>query len=196
MKTLMKHVELTDSYTDGVYAPLRDGTYMRIRTARPTDWHAVYDFGDALGRESVYRRFHGVPKHPGRLLANATCTPVPDGDPPSRATLLALLDGRIVGLAEWIRTHDPHDAEVALAVGDDHRLRGVASLLAVHLREHALAHGIRTFSALIQGDNHALARLLTALGVPDKRAWQDGSCILSIDLHATPTRQAPPPLPE
>jgi succinyl-CoA synthetase alpha subunit/GNAT superfamily N-acetyltransferase len=182
----MIHSAVIDPYTAGLYALLGDGTCLRIRAARPGDWRAVHGFGQALGSESVYRRFHGHPKHPGRLLANAVCTPDLGTDPPARGSLLALLDQRIVGLAQWLREQDPDTAEIALAVADDQRRRGIALLLAEHLRAHAALHGVHRLTALVQGDNHALFTLVDALGIQAGRTWQDDAYVLSVDPDATP----------
>src|ERR1700738_2449391 len=98
------------------YALLTDGTCVQIRAAGPADWQAVYDFAAALGRESVYRRFFGFPRDPGKSVGGAGCPPVPDEVPAARGALLALLGDRVVGLAEWIRADHSDEAELAFAV--------------------------------------------------------------------------------
>jgi GNAT superfamily N-acetyltransferase len=181
-------------YASGVPVLLRDGACVCIREAAPEDWSALRAFGDGLGRESVYRRFHCLPKHPGRVLANAVCAPGRGMAPPERGTLLAVLGERIVGVVQWLREQGRGEAEVALVVADDARRRGIAGLLLKHARIHAESHGVRRLNGLVQGDNRALFSLVSALGVRPAHARRDGVCTLTFDLKGQP-RTSPRPTP-
>ena len=166
----------------GSVALLTDGSHVRIRPAVPGDWQVVHDFAEALGRESVYRRFFGFPRRPGKIIADAVCAPVPPGAPPTHGALLALVGTRMVGLAEWHRVGRAGEAEIAFAVSDDLQGRGVATLLAEHLLDAALAVGLRRLIAVTQSDNRAMLDVFTALGVPTRPTWDEGTWLLSIDL--------------
>jgi acyl-CoA synthetase (NDP forming)/GNAT superfamily N-acetyltransferase len=168
------------------YALLTDGACVQIRAAVPGDWQAVHDFATALERESVYRRFFGFPKYPGKIIADAVCAPGPVGVPASRGALLALLDDRIVGLAEWIRAERPEEAELAFAVADGLHGHGVATLLAEHLLDVARRVGVRRFVAVTQADNRAMLNVFASLGIEAKRVWDEGTWSLSIDLELGP----------
>jgi len=166
----------------GSVALLTDGSHVRIRPAVPGDWQVVHDFAEALGRESVYRRFFGFPRQPGKIIADAVCAPVPPGAPTTHGALLALVGARMVGLAEWHRTGRAGEAEIAFAVSDDLHGRGVATLLAEHLLDAALAVGLRRLIAVTQSDNRAMLDVFTALGVPTRPTWDEGTWLLTIDL--------------
>jgi acyl-CoA synthetase (NDP forming)/GNAT superfamily N-acetyltransferase len=168
------------------YALLTDGTCVQIRAAGPTDWQAVYDFAAALRRESVYRRFFGFPRDPGKSVAGAVCAPVPDEVPAARGALLALLGDRVVGLAEWIRADHPDEAELAFAVEDGLHGHGVATLLTEHLLDLARRVGLRRFVAITQADNRAMLNVFASLGIAVERVWDEGTCLLSIDLEPGP----------
>jgi acyl-CoA synthetase (NDP forming)/GNAT superfamily N-acetyltransferase len=170
----------------GSYALLTDGACVQIRAAGAEDWQAVHDFGAALERESVYRRFFGFPKYPGKTIADAVCAPVPDTVPAARGALLALLGERVVGLAEWIRADDPDEAELAFAVEDGLHGHGVATLLAEHLLDVARRVGLRRFVAITQADNRAMLNVFASLGIAAKRVWDEGTWSLSIDLELGP----------
>ncbi|HWG26604.1 GNAT family N-acetyltransferase [Actinospica sp.] len=167
------------------YALLTDGRAVRLRSATPADWQAVHDFAATLGPDSVYRRFFGSPRDPGVILADLVCAPQPEHGPPTHGGLLAVLDGEIVGLADWYRAADDRtdEAEMAFAVSDGLQGKGVATLLAEHLMIAAERARIRLLHAITQGDNRDMLGVFIALGVPVRRNWSDGVCTLTIDLE-------------
>ena len=171
------------------YALLTDGRCVLIRSATPNDWQAVHDFAAGLGRTSVYRRFFGYVNHPGKLMADAACAPAPEGMPKPRGALLGLLDGAVAGLAEWIRGADPQEAEIAFAVADRLQGHGMATLLAEHLLDEAAQVGIRRFSAITQAENRAMIEVFTALGLPVRREWDDGTLVVSVPLDLHPAER-------
>lgn len=165
------------------YALLADGRCVRLRAAVPEDWVLVHDFVESLGPDSLYRRFFGAPGDPGKRLADAVCAPVLDhGAGPTHGALLALLEGEVIGLADWYRVTRTTTAEVAFAVADRLHGRGVATLLAEHLLLAAERAGLRRLVAVTQGDNRTMLGVFVALGVPVSRDWEGGDCVLTIDL--------------
>ena len=172
-----------DAEIGGSYALLTDGRCVQIRAAEPGDWQAVHDFAAALGRSTIYRRFFGFPKHPGALLADAVCAPVAAGQPKRRSALLALFDGAVVGLAEWIRGADPQEAEIAFAVADRLQGHGVATLLAEHLLDDADRAGIHRLTAITQAENRAMLDVFAALGIPVRKDWDHGTWTVNADLQ-------------
>ena len=164
------------------YALLTDGRAVRLRSAAPGDWRAVHDFAATLGPDSLYRRFFGAPSDPGTMLADLVCAPQPEHGGPTHGGLLAILDGEVVGLAEWYRAGESDQAEVAFAVSDALHGHGVATLLAEHLMIAAERARIRRLLAVTQGDNRDMLGVFVALGVPVERDWDGGVCTLTIDL--------------
>lgn len=179
-----------DVGSGGSYALLTDGSCVLIRAAVPEDWQAVHDFAAGLGRESVYRRFFGYPKYPGKLVADAVCSPVPGVSPRPRGALVALLDGAVVGVVEWFRSEDPQQAEIAFAVADRLHGRGVATLLAEHLLDEADRAGILRFTAVTQAENRALLDVFAMLGIPVRKAYDAGTWLLTVDLDLPASQQA------
>jgi acyl-CoA synthetase (NDP forming)/GNAT superfamily N-acetyltransferase len=164
------------------YALLTDGRAVRLRSVTPADWQAVHDLVDALGPDSLYRRFFGAPSDPGAMLADLVCAPQPEHGPATHGGLLAILDGQAVGLAEWYRAGPGEQAEIAFAVSDALHGRGIATLLAEHLMTATERAGIRRLVAVTQGDNRDMLGVFISLGVPVERDWADGVCTLTIDL--------------
>ncbi|HEU5355093.1 MAG TPA: GNAT family N-acetyltransferase [Actinocrinis sp.] len=178
-----------DAEIAGSFALLTDGRCVQIRAAQPSDWQAVHDFAAALGRASIYRRFFGYPKRPGKLLADAVCAPPAVREPRSRGSLLALLDGTVVGLAEWIRGKDPQEAEIAFAVADRLQGHGVATLLAEHLLDEANSAGIRRLTAITQAENRAMLDVFATLGIPVRKDWDHGTWTVNADLQLDAAEQ-------
>ena len=178
-----------DAEIAGSFALLTDGRCVQIRAAQPSDWQAVHDFAAALGRASIYRRFFGYPKRPGKLLADAVCAPPAVREPRSRGSLLALLDGTVVGLAEWIRGKDPQEAEIAFAVADRLQGHGVATLLAEHLLDDANSAGIRRLTAITQAENRAMLDVFATLGIPVRKDWDHGTWTVNADLQLDAAEQ-------
>ena len=182
------------------YALLADGRHVRLRSVTPGDWQAVHDFAATLGPDSLYRRFFGAPSDPGGTLADLVCAPPTEHGPPAHGGLLALLDGAVVGLAEWYRTGkgwksgegepEADEAEIAFAVSDALHGHGVATLLAEHLLIAAERAGISRLLAVTQGDNRTMLGVFVALGVPVERDWSDGVCTLTIELTLDPAARA------
>jgi GNAT superfamily N-acetyltransferase len=164
------------------YALLTDGRAVRLRSVSPADWRAVHDFAATLGPDSLYRRFFGAPGDPGTMLADLVCAPQPEHGPVTHGGLLAILDGQVVGLAEWYREGETDQAEVAFAVSDALHGHGIATLLAEHLMIAAERARIRRLLAVTQGDNRDMLGVFIALGVPVERDWDGGVCTLTIDL--------------
>lgn len=159
------------------YALLTDGRCVRVRSVTPADWQMVYDLAATLGPESLYRRFFSMPRRPAELLANALCAPHAGQHPAPGGALVALLEGRAVGLAEWYRTADPAEAEIAFETSDVLQGHGVATLLAEHLMLAAERAGIKVLTAITQGGN----RRMLQVWVPKTLAsWAFGSSGLAI----------------
>jgi acyl-CoA synthetase (NDP forming)/GNAT superfamily N-acetyltransferase len=172
------------------YALLTDGACVQIRQAGPADWQAVHDFAEALSRESIYRRYFAFRSHPGKMVADAVCAPVPDGATPPRGALLALLDDAVAGAAEWFRGEDPTEAEIAFETADDLHGHGVATLLAEHLLDEAERAGIHRLTAQTQFENRAMLGVFAALGVPVERDLSYGVWSLTVDLDLSAAQRA------
>ena len=74
-------------------------------------------------------------------------------------------DGRALGVARYVRdTEDPELAEIAVAVVDDWKGRGLGTALVTRLLERARDEGIHRFTALVAVENDVMVNLLHDLG--------------------------------
>ncbi|MFN3285621.1 MAG: GNAT family N-acetyltransferase [bacterium] len=148
---------------------LRDGTAVRVRTARPQDEDALLAFYRGLSEQSlVYRFFTRISNaalvdQVRRLLYNprAVHLVVTFGDPP-----------RVVAHGLYALA-DSDRAEVAFAVADEFQGRGVGTLLLGQLAEVAARQGIRLFEASVLPTNHRMLEVFRESGFP-------------VEVHAEP----------
>ena len=124
-----------------------------IRPLRNGESEAVQAVFDALGPRSRLLRFGGAKAvlTPGdlRLLS------LVDGD---HHVLVALANGRPIGIARLVR--DGEEADVAFAVADEWQHRGVGSVLADCLAADARAAGIVRLRATMQAETRASLQLM------------------------------------
>ena len=132
-----------------------------VRALRDGEEDLVQQVFDGMSAEARFLRFHApVP----RLLAGVRAS-LARRVPGEREPVVALVDGRAVGLGHWVR--DPADrgrAELSVAVTDDVRGRGVGRGLARALAVSAAASGVRRFECHLHSENRALRDRLRATG--------------------------------
>jgi predicted CoA-binding protein/GNAT superfamily N-acetyltransferase len=148
---------------------LRDGTALRVRTARPQDEEALVSFYRGLSEQSLVYRFFtrisdsALVDQVRRLLYNprAVNLVATFGDPP-----------RVVAHGLYALA-DSDRAEVAFAVADELQGRGVGTLLLGQLAEVAAKQGIRVFEASVLPTNHRMLEVFRESGFP-------------VEVHAEP----------
>ena len=132
-----------------------------------------------LSPETVYRRFHSPivrpeQARPERLL---------DIDHHDREAVVAVVDGEIVGVARYARWRDTDKADLAVVVADDWQRQGVATRMLSGLADLALAAGIETFTATVQGDNQRALGLLRRFRPFQQATCSQGECELVLPVR-------------
>ncbi len=101
-------------------------------------------------------------------------------------------DGATVGIARYLRIGRSMSAEIAVAVADAWRGRGIASMLLERVTTRARSVGIEQFIAICLASNHTVIRLLSRLGPTTVGPSDAGVVELRIDLTSTrPNRSSP-----
>ena len=136
-------------------------TDVRIRPIEASDRDALEAFYAALSEESRATRFLGAVAGIGDVQAAYFCTP----DHAHREGLVAVRAGQIVGHV-CIEPDGPSCAEVAVAVADSLRGRGLGRRLVDEAVNWARADGYAELSATMLAGNVPIQRLLRSLGVP------------------------------
>src|ERR1700751_2652872 len=152
--------------TGRVYALLADGTTVEIREVGPGDFDAIKAMHEAMAPDNIYLRFFSYSRRSAEIEAGRICH-----DPaPGNAALLALSDGKLVGVASYagLAGH-PGQAEVAFAVADHMHHKGIATLLLEHLVSLARSRQITEFTAETLTENTAMLKVFADAGLPVQR---------------------------
>ena len=140
---------------------LRDGSAIVVRPLATGDVAAIASWFDGLGPETRHARFLGGVA----VLDERTRTLLAQVDHRDHEALTAVTpDGAVVGIARYIRLQQSSTAEVAVAVADHWRGRGIATLLLAQIAARARAAGIGCLTALCLASNTAVLGLLSRLG--------------------------------
>jgi GNAT superfamily N-acetyltransferase len=155
---------------EGIWEADLDGVRVEIRPAAPQDAEAVRAFFEGLSEDTRWLRYHS----PIPIVRSWMVDAVVRTDHTKRAALLAIHDGRIVGVAEWGReTPDENIAHTAVVVDDSFRRKGVAAELMRHLAADAREHGIEAFEASVLQVNRPTIGLIQHVA-PQRTTTFDG----------------------
>ncbi|HEX8780800.1 MAG TPA: GNAT family N-acetyltransferase, partial [Nocardioides sp.] len=159
---------------------LADGRIASIRPMRDDDGPALMALHDDVDSESLRLRFFVG----NRLAAHRYVDHLTGHTGDTVATLVSLVDGRLVGLASAERT-DPESAEVAFLIADSERGRGLGSLLLEHLAARCRDVGIRRFVAEVLPENAAMIRVFRDAGFEVTRSTRDGVVHVAMSTEAS-----------
>jgi len=139
---------------------LSDGTRLLIRPIRPDDKTELQRGLSRLSVETIHKRF--LTAKP-RLSATELryLTEVDGVDHIALVAIELTWPHRLVAVARAVRLPDrPDTAEWAIVVADPYQGKRLGSRLVSELAAAARRQGIRRFTAVMQHDNVAVARLL------------------------------------
>ncbi|HEX3514493.1 MAG TPA: GNAT family N-acetyltransferase [Trebonia sp.] len=182
VKTGLEEEQMSEPVTGSasVYALLADGRTVEIRPAAAADFAAVKAMHEAMSPSNAYLRFFSL----SRLAAEQEARRVTREPGPDHAALLAVFDGKVVGLAsfEVARHGAGRTAEVAFAVADTMHHRGIATLLLEHLVSLARARQLEAFNAETLQENTGMLGVFSDAGLPVVSKREDGVVSITIPL--------------
>jgi RimJ/RimL family protein N-acetyltransferase len=158
---------------------LRGGSTVVVRSLAADDEAAIASWFAGLGPETRYARFFAWLERLDRRTQSELAR-VDHFDHEAVAALAP--DGTTVGIARYIRTAERGTGEVAVAVADEWRGLGVATLLLERIAARARDAGIDCFTATCLATNHTVIRLLSRLGATTIAPPEAGIVELRIDL--------------
>lgn len=165
---------------------------VRVRAIDPADQAALQSFYAGLSEESRRTRFFGPTTGIGAPQSSWFCTP----DHDHREGFVAVEASatgpdRLVGHV-CLEPDGPGSAEVAVAVADDLRGRGIGRRLVERAVAWARMEGLEVLTATMLAGNPAIQRLLTNLGLPStSRPIGAGVVEIRLDLGSRSTRPDP-----
>jgi GNAT superfamily N-acetyltransferase len=161
---------------------LRDGSGLVIRPIRPDDKSAIAAGFERMSPESRFRRFFA----PLERLSERDLAYLTELDHHDHEAVIGFGagTGEPVGVARYIRSDVPTEAEVAVSVVDDWHGRGAATALLERLVRRAREEGITHFLALVMTENREAIELFDYLASPgsDRRRSASGHLELVLDL--------------
>jgi RimJ/RimL family protein N-acetyltransferase len=179
------------SATDIERVVLRDGSSVVIRPLAAGDEAAIASWFAGLGAETRYARFFVLLERLDRRTQSELAR-VDHFD--NEAIAAVASDGATVGIARYLRIGRSRSAEVAVAVADAWRGRGIASVLLDRVAARARSVSVEQFTAICLASNQTVIRLLSRLGPTTVGPADAGVVELRIDLtRARPDRSAPGP---
>jgi RimJ/RimL family protein N-acetyltransferase len=128
-----------------------DGLELLLRPLRSDDKRRIAQAFERLSPQTRYRRFFA----PLESLSQQDLRYLTEVDHHDHEAIAAVNpeNGMIVGVARYVRSDDPTEAEVAVVVGDPWQGHGVATALLQQLVGRARTEGIDHFVALVLSDN-------------------------------------------
>ena len=160
---------------------LPDGTGIVVRPLATGDEAAVASWFAGLGPETRQARFlAAVDRLDSRTRGQLAAVDHRDHE----AITAVAPDGTTIGIARYVRAPGRRSAEVAVAVVDRWRGRGIAGLLLARLASRARAAGIETLTALCLASNDAVLHVLGRLGPTTIGPPVAGVVDVRIDLAA------------
>ncbi|XVQ11265.1 N-acetyltransferase family protein [Spirillospora sp. CA-255316] len=163
---------------------------VRFRPYGITDGERLRRMSARLSRHSLYTRFwSGTPRIPEEYAAALAAL-----DHWDREAMVALLDGEMIGIAEYVRDRTrPRRADLAVLVADPWQRHGLARTLVGYLAALAGRRGITEFDADVILENRT-AMLAIRHGWPAARpAGGDGAARYSLPLPIPAAAQAVTP---
>ena len=145
------------------------GGHPGLAALEPSDQRAVAELFGKVSAESLYRRFFSPvvkAEQFSRLVLRV------DGH--ERAAVAAVVDGQLVGVAQYSRAPGAGHAELGIIVADAWQKQGLGTRMVAALAEHAAAAGVESFDVDVQGDNYGALRLLQRIAPGMRLAFSAG----------------------
>lgn len=153
---------------------LPDGTNVIIRPIRPEDDAIERDFINGLSRDTGYNRLLS-----GRKLTPDEIRHLTRIDYDREMAFIAITvdrgQGRLLGVARYVRDADDSGAEFAIVVADAWQHKGVGSLLLRTLLQHAHSAGLARLHGITLATNEAMQNLARRLGFVQQPDPQDAT---------------------
>ena len=158
-----------------------DGGVVHLRPIQPSDAAALLAFHARLSERTRYLRFFSpYPTIPEADLRRFTVV-----DHHDTVALVGFLGDDIVAVGRYVRLAASSAAEVAFVVRDDHRGRGLGSILLEHLAAAAKENGVERFEAEVLAENRQMVRVFRHAGYQVRGEFAEGVVHLELDVDST-----------
>ncbi|MBN1318683.1 MAG: GNAT family N-acetyltransferase [Anaerolineales bacterium] len=163
----------------------KSGKQIAIRDLQPDDANLLVDLFYHLSADTIYKRFHSVinpetvpPEHIQKEAERLARI-----DPECDAALVAVLDGKAIGVARYHRISGAAEAESAIVIRDDYQREGLGTHLLMLLRDKALAAGVTHLIAMVQSQNNPILKVIKRSGLKSEWRYEQAETYLAVDLR-------------
>ena len=164
---------------------LKDGGTCHLRPIRPDDADRLRRFHARLSPETVYFRFFApYPQLTDRDVVRFTTV-----DHNDRAALVATIGDEIIGVVRYDRI-EPHLAEVAFVIRDDHQGRGLGTVFLEHIAEAAQERGVHRFVAEVLPENTRMLEVFRQAGYDASSSIDDGVVHMTFGIEPSASSRA------
>jgi acetyltransferase len=156
---------------------------LRMRPYGVADRERLLRMSALLSPRSLYSRFFAGTPHLPEMYVRA----LHGIDHWDHDALIAMIDGEIVGIAEYVRDRtDPERAEIAVLIADSWQRHGVARRLVAALSHLAERRGIRQFNAHVMPGNAAALAAVRSGWPAARQCHEDGTTRFHLPLPLRP----------
>jgi RimJ/RimL family protein N-acetyltransferase/predicted CoA-binding protein len=163
-----------------------DGGTVHVRPIGPDDAERLVAFHSRQSAESIYFRFFS----PRPQLSDAEVEHLTHVDGHDRMAFIALLGDELVGVARYDRMAGRPDAEVAFFIDEEHKGRGLGTILLEYLAAAARDVGITAFTAMVLPSNRRMIKVFQQAGFDASSRFEGGVIEVHLDLEPTEEAQA------
>ena len=160
---------------------LSNGVEIAFRIVRPDDASALQRVHARCSERTIYLRFFGSLEKLSDQQAQYFAST--DGvDPLGLVALDPQDSNEIIAVARYARQPGGERAEYAALVEDRWQGHGVGAELTRQLIEQARDNGVRSFYALVKGENKSMLSVLRHLDLPEQERVEEGEKLVEVRL--------------
>lgn len=165
------------------------GVEIPFRVVRPGDAPALQRLHARCSERTIYLRFFG----PMKELSDEQARYFASTDGVDHFGLVALNPedpNEIIAVVRYARKPGNERAEYAALVEDGWQGRGVGAALTHRLIDEARRNRVRSFYALVKGENKRMLNVLRHLDLPEQERVEHGEKMVEIGLSFEDTQRA------
>lgn len=140
-----------------------------LATLEPADAALVGDMFGRLSNRSIYWRFFSPISRSDLLEASVRRL-----DHKDREAVGAVVGGRVVGIAQYVRDKVRTRAQMAIVIEDGWQRQGLGTRLIAALAGRAREEGIDAFEVDIQGENYGAQKLFKRVAPGSRLTYSGG----------------------
>lgn len=149
-----------------------------IRPIMPNDRIIEADFVHNLSPQAKHERFLGTIRDLSPAMLTSLCDIDYVNSMAYIATIMVNGSEKQIGVCRYANDSVPGEREMAIAVADEYKNKGIATLLIKQLIEQARASGIKKLVSIELSSNHIMKALANSIAMDSKPDPSDSTQII------------------